>query len=413
MTTAPARILMVSSDTWPPFRVDVTVLFGEQLAKRGYAVDLILQSEAPCDRAYSTTWEGGNVQVGATDKGSSLWNRIRKHLRGILHDLQIFPAVKTGGYDFVIVKDKFVSGLWALLATRFSGGQFIYWLSWPYPEEYLSRARDGTARYPFLYRIRGAVFWLLLYRVLLPRAAHIFVQSEQMKQDVAARGLPPDGITAVPMGIRDSSVRGALESAPVHEALWISPSVLYLGTLSKVRRLDFLIRVIALLRERIPAACLYVVGRGDDPSDEAMLQAEVQRLGVAGNVKFLGQMPQAEALEYVRSARVCVSPFFPTPVLNSASPTKLVEYMAMGRPVVANDHPDQRRVIAASGGGVCVPWEESRFADALHTLLQAPDLAEEMGNKGRAWVAAHRTYSVIAGQVDAVLRDLLLRRRAA
>ena len=154
-------------------------------------------------------------------------------------------------------------------------------------------------------------------------------------------------------GDRDSSVRAADDSTPVHDAVWNSPSVLYLGSLSKVRRLDFLIRVAARLREHIPATRLYIVGRGDDPSDEALLEAEVQRLGIADTVIFLGQMPQARALEYTRSARVCVSPLFPTPILNVASPTKLVEYMAMGRPVVANDHPDQRLVIEASGGG-CV-----------------------------------------------------------
>jgi hypothetical protein len=40
--------------------------------------------------------------------------------------------------------------------------------------------------------------------------------------------------------------------------------------------------------------------------------------------------------------------------LNPASPTKLVEYMALGKAVVANDHPDQRMVLEQSGAGICV-----------------------------------------------------------
>ncbi len=87
---------------------------------------------------------------------------------------------------------------------------------------------------------------------------------------------------------------------------------------------------------------------------------------------FVGQLPQAQALRYVREADVCVSPFYPTAILQSTSPTKLVEYMAMGKAVVANDHPEQKRVIEESGAGYCVPYEEQPFADAIVKLLKDP-----------------------------------------
>ncbi len=48
------RILVVSSDTFPPTRVDVAVLFGAELAARGHEIDWILQSEEACPRAYVT-----------------------------------------------------------------------------------------------------------------------------------------------------------------------------------------------------------------------------------------------------------------------------------------------------------------------------------------------------------------------
>ena len=58
MTSAPRppasrklfRMLGVSSDNFPPRRVDVAVLFGEELAGRGHRIDWILQSEAACAR---------------------------------------------------------------------------------------------------------------------------------------------------------------------------------------------------------------------------------------------------------------------------------------------------------------------------------------------------------------------------
>jgi len=398
------RLLVVSSDPYPPTRVDVSVLFGVEMAARGHEIDLILQSEAACPRAYVTAWEGGKAWIGATDLGSSLLSRVRKHLLSIMNDLRVFSRLYRGRYDMVEVKDKFISGLPAMIASRMFGARFVYWLSYPFPEHYLQRAADGTAPYPLLYRIRGRTFAWLLYRWLLPAADHVFVQSEQMRLDIAAHGIPLNKMTAVPMGVRAEMCHTG-ELAPARKVLPPGvPSVLYLGTLNRVRRLDFLLRAFAEVLAAVPAARLYIVGQGDHPDDRAFLENEAARLGLQSAVVFVGQLQQSQALDYVREADVCVSPFYPTPVLQSTSPTKLVEYLAMGKAVVANDHPEQRRVIEESGAGICVPYSETAFASAIAELLRNPQQAREMGERGRRYVRAHRVYSVIA---DAVERRML------
>jgi glycosyltransferase involved in cell wall biosynthesis len=403
----PLRMLVVSSDTYPPTRVDVAVLFAVELAGRGHRIDWILQSEAHCPRAYVARWGGGEVRVGATDLGQSLFHRVKKHLLGIANDWRMFACLRRGRYDAIEVKDKFLAGVLAMIASRIHRIKFIYWLSYPYPEHYLACARDGTARYPFLYVLRGLSFKWLLYRWLLPAADHVFVQSEQMRHAIAAEGIALDKMTAIPMG-----VSAAMCAAPdLSRDRKILPSgvpcLLYLGTLDKVRRMDFLIRVFGWVRNALPAARLYLVGRGVDPSDEALLHDEVARLGLYSSVVFVGQLPQSEALQVVQEADVCASPFYPTPVLRSTSPTKLVEYMAMGKAVVANDHPEQKRVLEASGAGYCVPYDERAFADAIVKLLQDPAAARLMGERGRSYVLEHRAYRVIADEVEKKLQRVV------
>jgi len=73
------KFLFVSSDKFPPFRVDSTILFGKEMTGRGHSMDWILQSEEPCDKEYQTLWSGCNVWVGATDPGTSLFHRVRKN----------------------------------------------------------------------------------------------------------------------------------------------------------------------------------------------------------------------------------------------------------------------------------------------------------------------------------------------
>ena len=121
-------------------------------------------------------------------------------------------------------------------------------------------------------------------------------------------------------------------------------------------------------------------------------------------MRFVGYLPQAQALQYVSDAAVCISPFYPAPFLNSASPTKLIEYMALGKAVVANIQPEQQYLIEQSGCGLCVPWDEQAFTEAIVALLRAPDMARSMGERGRQYVLRHRTYGRIA---DLVERELL------
>jgi len=399
------RLLVLSSDPFPPSRVDVSVLFGEELAGRGHQIDWILQSEADCDRGYVTQWGGGTVWVAATNSRNSLLSRLGKHFAGIWNDARVFSLLRGNRYDAIEVKDKFIGGVFAVIAARLFRKRFVYWLSFPFPEFYLTKARDGLAPYPLLYRLRGLGFRVMLYRILLPAADHVFVQSEQMRRDIAAEGIPLDKLTAVPMGIKlDSGMQ-----APVPSSRSRIPEgqrcFMYLGTLGRERRIDFVLRTLERVLRAEPDAKLYLVGKGEQPGDEEFLRQEAQRLGVAASVVLTGQLPRQEALRYVQDADVCVSPFYPTPVLNSTSPTKLVEYMAMGKAVVANTHPEQKLLIDQSGCGYCVPYDEDAFADAIVKLLRAPEMARAMGERGRRYVIEHRSYGVIANNVErAMLR---------
>ena len=78
-----------------------------------------------------------------------------------------------------------------------------------------------------------------------------------------------------------------------------------------------------------------------------------------------------------------------------SSPTKLVEYLALGIPSVANDIPDQALVIEQSGAGLCVPMEAASFAAAARRLMEDRTLAAEFAQRGPAYVRSHRTYAIL------------------
>jgi glycosyltransferase involved in cell wall biosynthesis len=330
--------------------------------------------------------------------------RLHKHVLDFRHDLKVLRVARECSYDVIQVKDKVLAALPALWAARRHGAAFVYWLSFPHPEASTYVAQIGAARYPMLYRIRGWFLFRLLYRFILPRADHIFVQSEQMKSDLVGYGLPASRMTPVPMGIRTEDFRGVVDETTVKAGR--AATIGYLGTLAGERRIDFLVRCLAaILRER-PDARLLLVGAGNQASDEEQIRSEARRLKILDRVEITGFLPRKEALHRVMEAAVCVSPFYPTPILNSTSPTKLIEYMALGRPVVANDHPEQRLVLEQSQAGLCVPYEEGAFAAAILRLLNHPDEAKAMGRRGRDYAEAHRDYRRIADSVALEYRNI-------
>ncbi len=80
----------------------------------------------------------------------------------------------------------------------------------------------------------------------------------------------------------------------------------------------------------------------------------------------------------------------------------MIEYMAMAKPVVANEEiPEHREVIEQSGGGILVPYTPESFAEAIIELSDNPEKAAEMGQRGREWVLKNRTNEILARQVEA------------
>lgn len=399
------KLLYITEDRYPPYRADVVELFAKQMARFGHRIDWVMQrGPTAAGEPNTTDWLGHRVFLGPRSRLPGLAGRILNALFGMLADFRILTVATANKYDAIQVRDKFFASLVAILAAKLTGARFFYWMSYPFPEAKLYLARHGLAPNPFLYRLKGHVTGFLLYKIILPSADHIFVQSQQMIEDVGAQGIARSKMTPVLMGIRaDQVLTGDAARRPDNKA----PKLLYLGTLNKIRRLEFLVRVLAKVHQRYPAAKLYFVGGGETPSDEVILRDEVQRLGLGASVVFTGFLPMEKAWEHVRDADVCFSPFYPIPILLSTSPTKLIEYMAMAKNVVANEHPEQRLVLEESGAGRCVPWDEQAFADEVCRLLDDPEQAKAMAARGPDYVRAARTYDVIGEQLNAHYGALL------
>lgn len=394
------RILYLTREPHPSFRPDIATLFGKFLPPHGIGTDLVaLQEGEPA------AWAGGAAHTaGGKGKLGRLMARMGRACA-------LFRLAQGGRYQAIQVRDRIGGALIGLLAARWHGLPYFYWMSFPFVEFWqdvgAGREAVGATRLRRLVlRLRGHLGAFLLYRVILPRADHIFVQSDAMRAMLAQLGLDPANMTPVPMGV---TVPEQLDHVvPSDDARLAGRKVvMYLGALERMRHPEVMVEAMVEVARREPQALLVLVGDSQTPGDRAWLEQQVQRCGVQDHVLITGWMAPADAWRYLRAAAVGLSPIPCTRVLSLGTPTKVCEYLAYGLPVVANDQPDQATLLAQTGGGLCVPLSADGFAQGILAMLADPDQARAMAEQGRARIGQLRSYHVLAEQLAAQYRRLL------
>ncbi|TIC85326.1 glycosyltransferase family 4 protein [Crenobacter intestini] len=394
------KLLYLTREPCPSLRPDLAVLFGKVLPQSGIQSDLVGER----DPKLPATWGGGRVFA------RSVYSRIGRVAVKFLSLIDAYRLCRQGGYDALQVRDRILGAAAGLLIARLFGLPFYYWLSLPFPEMWQDL---GGGRVPsssshlqrLLWRIRGGLAFWLLYRVVLPRADHVFAQSEAMKSVLAGYGVPAQRISAVPMGV--DMQPGQPQPEAMDDPFYRDKTLLvYLGALERLRHPEVLLDAMLLVRAQRPDTVLMLVGDSELASDRAWLAAQISGRGLSDCVRVTGWLSQADAHRYLRAAAIGLSQIPRSRVYEVSSPTKVAEYLAHGLPVVANDQPDQAWLLAQTGCGVSVPFGAQSFADAILGLLSTPDRLAQMAERAPQAVYALRSYDVLGRQLAAVYHAL-------
>jgi glycosyltransferase involved in cell wall biosynthesis len=409
-SSARHSIFFVVRDPLPPIRADLLTLFGTEMPRYGVGTELVGQGGSG---EGALPWPGGGMHVVGT-----LHSRFASVCSPLWDLLGLLRARRGRRPDCIQVRDKIASGLLGRVVAGVLGVPFVYWMSFPIVEGFEVRRDDlkGARR-----GLKSTLVWaghalrarasrIVIYRLVLPGARHLFVQSDAMADWLVAKGFDRARMTAVPMGV-DNQLFDRAKVEPADDPRLVGRRVvLYLGRIARSRRSDFLLDVAEALRASMPEALLVIAG--DAPSDDEMawMRREIAARGLQHHVLLTGWLPQRAALGYAVRAEVGLSPIPRGTLFDVSSPTKLVEYLALGIPSVANDIPDQQLVIAQSRAGLCVPMEAGAFAQATLQLLNDAATARQFAVRGPAYVKAHRTYDILGRNVARTYKKILTER---
>lgn len=155
----------------------------------------------------------------------------------------------------------------------------------------------------------------------------------------------------------------------------------YLGVMGPQDGVDYLLRAIRHMVHTFghQETQFVLIGAGDMFEDLKRMAAELQ---IEEFVEFTGRIPDEKLLTYFSTADIAFAPDPFNPLNDVSTMNKVIEYMALGLPVVSFDLKESR--FSAQDAAVYVPGsDEQAFAKAAIDLLNDPDQRRRMGEFGR------------------------------
>lgn len=268
-------------------------------------------------------------------------------------------------------------------------------------ETWMSRHWDPT-RFGTLLR--------LAENVSLRAAANIVVVCEASRQELIARGVPAERIVVNPNGVDPEQFRPGCGGAEVREQLGIAPDevvVSFVGTFSYWHGIETLQQAAdKLLRDAANSRLRFVLV-GEGPLHAAM-QAALHDYVARRRVIFTGLVAHSRVNSYLDAADILLSPHIPMPAgeAHFSSPTKLFEYMAMGKAIVASDIGQLAEILDHMRTALLVtPGEVNDVVSAIQLLAGDSALRARLGQAARAAAIAHHTWKQNAARVLALIKE--------
>jgi glycosyltransferase involved in cell wall biosynthesis len=169
---------------------------------------------------------------------------------------------------------------------------------------------------------------------------------------------------------------------------------------------DVLLRALA----QLPHVRGLIVGGHPAEEDLQRLQALGGELGLTDRVRFTGQVPRDRVPQLLEQADVVVMPHTSTPLSERhASPLKLFEYMAAGRPIVASDLQAVREVLR-DGENSCLvrAADPDALASGIAKVLSDVDASERIARTAFS-DASDYTWDRRAERLESLLEQAMRR----
>jgi glycosyltransferase involved in cell wall biosynthesis/peptidoglycan/xylan/chitin deacetylase (PgdA/CDA1 family) len=381
------RLALITSRYWPESSPGAKRAFAlaESLRSAGHCVTVLTQMpNYPDPAAFEYERRGRTTQVESDPAGNTTWRFVPRVaskddlVRRLAWEARFAVLAASArksltNLDGVIASVPFVFNLVAARTLRVPMWLDLRDLTWEYAR--------AVGKSPIQRVGAGALRSIARFGF---RAAHgVSTTSSAQRRYLIDQGIPAARIHFVPNGVP----RSLLEDLARRNAVPASTTdgfvrVVYAGLLGYPQGLGF---AVDALEDMTSSVEFHLYGDGvDRPA-----LAERCRVGGLRNVTVHGQVPHEGYLDAIASADVLLASL--RPEAESAMPSKILEYMAAGKPVLFAGTGEGADVVREAGAGLVASYGDRRgFQERLRELAHDAAARRQMGENGRRWVEQHR-----------------------
>jgi glycosyltransferase involved in cell wall biosynthesis len=226
----------------------------------------------------------------------------------------------------------------------------------------------------------------------------IIVVSEEMQEELIQRRIDKDKILINPNGVDPSVYSPNIDGVKVRQKYLLSEKIVlgFIGTFGKWHGAEVLTQAFGMLlneksqfRNKVK---LLLIGDGVTMPE---VKKNIATYNIDKEVILTGQIPQIEGPAHLAACDILISPHIPTPDGTKffGSPTKLFEYMSMGKPIVASDLNQIGRILEHNKTAIlCEPGNPVALKDAITKLLDDKELCLMLGKNARDKVVNEFTW---------------------
>jgi glycosyltransferase involved in cell wall biosynthesis len=344
------------------------------LVEAGYSVTVICPTGTKQDRERETVIDGVRIlRFPLRPAAGGPLGYLREYTLALWHTFRLAIKVRREGPIDVVHACNPPDLLFLIaLALRPGGTRFVFDHHDLVPELFLSRfPKRGRT----LYRLT-----MLVERLTFAVADAVISTNESYRRVAIERGkMAADRVTVV----RSAPDLSCFVPLPRDPSLRRGKDYLvaYLGVMGPQDGVEYALRAVKLLRDKFGRNDIHCIFMGaGDAFDEMVALSE--DLDLSDMVEFTGRVPDEFVQRCLSTADVCLSPDPFNPLNDVSTMNKVVEYMAMGCPIVSFDLVEAR--VSAGDAAVYVPAnDECAFGETLDALLNDAERRHRMGKLGR------------------------------
>ena len=243
-------------------------------------------------------------------------------------------------------------------------------------------------------------------KTIISNADLVLSTTPQLAKYAEEMGSVSDQTEYFPLGINSNYFKPMKKNNLLMQDLDIQKNdkiILFMGTLYPFAGVDYILKNFNFLLNKIPTIKFLIVGGGPYFN---YLKSLSHKLKLNQNVIFTGFIDQKKIPEYIALADICINPFIINTITDKIIPTKILEYLSCGKPVLSTPLKGTVELLSDESFGI-VYSDLDLFINSLVGLLEQPKKLHELGHNGFLYIKKNHYWDSLVSKLVIVFEKII------